>query len=304
MEFYLPLAWTEPTHMLDLARAAEAAGFTGVAFSDHMIFPAHLESRYPYAPDGKPHWLPSTPYPDPWVSMGHVAAVTTSLRFVTNIFVLPSRDPFVVAKAVGTAAVLSGNRVSVGVGVGWMKEEFDVQGQDFANRGRRTEEMVEVLRALWSGEMVSHEGEFYRFPELQMSPMPTQVPPVLMGGYADRVMDRAARISDGWISTRADPEQLAADWAVMAGLLRKYGREDVPFKYFAICPSLDLGEYRRREDIGVTSIQTQPWTLYANDESARNRLNWPSNTASLEARVAAIGQFGEDVIEPLRRAAA
>lgn len=304
MKFYLPLAWTEPAHMLDLARAAEAAGFTGVAFSDHMIFPAQLESRYPYAADGKPHWLPSTPYPDPWVAMGHISAVTTSLRFVTNIFVLPSRDPFVVAKAVGTAALLSGNRISVGVGVGWMKEEFDVQGQDFGNRGRRMEEMIEVLRALWTGKMVSHEGEFYRFPELQMSPMPTEVPPILMGGYADRAVDRAARMSNGWISTRADPEQLAADWAVMTGLRRKYGREHEPFDYFAICPSLDLGEYRRRADIGVTSIQTQPWTLYANDESARNRLNWPSNTASLDSRLAAVAQFGVDVIEPLRSAAA
>ncbi len=302
MEFYLPLAWTDPAHMLQLAGAAEEAGFDGVAFSDHMIFPKDLESRYPYAPDGKPHWLPETPYPDPWVAMGYVAAVTTRLRFVTNIFVLPSRDPFVVAKAVGTAAVLSGNRVSVGVGVGWMKEEFDVQGQDFSNRGRRSEEMVEVMRKLWTGTMVSHTGEYYSFPELQMSPMPTEVPPVYLGGYAPAALERTARIANGWISTRSEVDQLVEDGKVMRGLLAKNGREHDPFKYFAVCPSLDLDEYRRRTDAGVTTIQTQPWTLYANDEAARNRLNWPKNPASLELRLEGLKRFGEDVIAPLKAA--
>jgi probable F420-dependent oxidoreductase len=302
MEFYLPLAWTDPAHMLQLAGAAEEAGFDGVAFSDHMIFPKDLQSRYPYAPDGKPHWLPETPYPDPWVAMGYVAAVTTRLRFVTNIFVLPSRDPFVVAKAVGTAAVLSKNRVSVGVGVGWMKEEFDVQGQEFSNRGRRSEEMIDVMRKLWTGEMVSHAGEYYSFPELQMSPMPTEVPPVYLGGYAEAALDRTARIANGWISTRSEVDQIVEDGKVMRGLLDKHDRQEEPFKYFAVCPSLDLDEYRRREEAGVTTIQTQPWTLYANDEAARNRLNWPKNPATLEHRLEGLKRFGEDVIAPLEAA--
>lgn len=304
MKFYLPLAWTQPEDMLTLARAAEEAGFTGVAFSDHVIFPEQLTSRYPYADNGKPHWLPTTPYPDCWVSMGHVAAVTTRLRFVTNVFVLPSREPFTVAKAVGTAAVLSGNRVAVGVGIGWMKEEFDVQGQDFHNRGRRAEEMVAVLRKLWTGEMVSHHGEFYDFPALQMSPMPTEVPPVYMGGFAPAALERTARVADGWISTRTDYDQLAADGEVMDGLRAKYGRRDEPFEYFALCPSLDLDEYRRREAVGVTSIQTQPWHLYAADESRRDRLSWPSDATTVEARVAAITQFGDDVIAPLQAGSA
>lgn len=302
MEFYLPLAWTDPAHMLQLATAAEDAGFTGIAFSDHMLYPKVLESAYPYAPDGKPHWLPETPFPDPWVSMGHIAAVTKRVRFVTNIFVLPSRDPFVVAKAVGTAGVLSGNRVSVGVGVGWMKEEFDAQGQKFSNRGARMEEMIDILRRLWTGEMVSYQGEHYSFPEVQMAPMPSEVPPVYLGGYADAALDRAARIGDGWISTRNDLQQLSDDGVIMRQLLEKHGRDSESFKYFAVCPSLDVDDYKRREEIGVTTIQTQPWTLYANDEAARNRLNWPKNPASLEHRLEGIARFGDDVIAPLRGA--
>jgi probable F420-dependent oxidoreductase len=301
MEFYLPLAWTDPAHMLQLATAAEKAGFTGIAFSDHMIYPEQLESRYPYAPDGKPHWLPTTPFVDPWVAMGHIAAVTERVRFVTNIFVLPSRDPFVVAKAVGTVGVLSNNRVSVGVGVGWMKEEYDVQQQDFDNRGPRMEEMVQILRQLWTGEMTSFDGAYYSFPTLQMAPMPTEVPPVYLGGYAPKVLDRVARIADGWISTRSDVEQLRADGDDMRRRLAEHGRdmETEDFKYFATCPSLDLDEYRLRAGAGVTTIQTQPWTLYANDEDARNRLNWPKNPASLELRLEGIERYGDEVIAPL-----
>ena len=300
MEFYLPLAWTDPAHMLQLASAAEEAGFTGIAFSDHMIYPQELKSKYPYAPDGIPHWLPTTPFVDPWVAMGHIAAVTSRVRFVTNIFVLPSRDPFTVAKAVGTAAVLSNNRVSVGVGVGWMREEYEVQGQDFATRGQRSEEMIEILRRLWTGEMVSFEGKHYSFPTLQMSPMPTQIPPVYMGGYAPAVLDRVARIADGWISTKADVDELASGWADMRRRLGEHGRSAEGFKYFAVCPALNLDEYRRRAEAGVTTIQTQPWTLYANDEAARSRLNWPKNPASLELRLEGIKRFGDEVIGPLK----
>ena len=300
MEFYLPLAWTEPAHMLDLARAAEDAGFTGIAFSDHMIYPQQLESKYPYGNDGVPHWLPTTPFVDPWVAMGHIAAVTQRVRFVTNIFVLPSRDPFTVAKAVGTAAVLSNNRVSLGAGVGWMREEYEVQGQDFATRGARCEEMVEILRRLWTGEMVEYHGEHYDFPMLQMAPMPTEVPPIYMGGYAPTVLDRVARLADGWISTNADVDKLAADWRDLSARLESHGRSTEGFKYFAVCPSLDVGEYLRREEVGVTTIQSQPWTLYANDDAARSRLNWPKNPASLELRLEGIKRFGEEVIAPLR----
>jgi probable F420-dependent oxidoreductase len=302
MEFYLPLAWTDPAHMLQLASAAEEAGFTGIAFSDHMIYPEDLKSPYPYGNDGKPHWLPTTPFVDPWVAMGHVAAVTSRVRFVTNIFVLPSRDPFTVAKAVGTAAVLSNNRVSIGVGVGWMREEYEVQQQDFATRGERCEEMIEVMRRLWTGEMVSYEGKHYSFPTLQMAPMPTEIPPVYMGGYAPAVRDRVARIADGWISTNADPEQLANDWDDMKRRLDGHGRSTEGFRYFAVCPSLKLDDYKRRADIGVTTIQSQPWTLFANDEDARSRLNWPKNPASLELRLEGIKRFGDEVIGPLKDA--
>ena len=133
-----------------------------MALSDHVFYPEQLESKYPYTPDGKPQFRPEESWPDPWVAIGAMAAVTTSLRFVTNVYVLPARNPFVVAKAVGTAAVLSDDRVLLGIGAGWMREEFEQMGQAFAKRGARMEEMVEVLRTLWQGGMVEHHGESLR----------------------------------------------------------------------------------------------------------------------------------------------
>src|SRR5580704_3446029 len=102
MNFYLALAWNDPSQIVTLAKAAEQYGFDGVALSDHLVFPQDIVSQYPYAPDGKPHWLPTTPWPDVWVTMGHIAAVTERVRMLTNVYVLPSRNPFVVAKALGT----------------------------------------------------------------------------------------------------------------------------------------------------------------------------------------------------------
>ena len=110
MRFVTALAFVEADHYVELAPTADACGWDAVTVSDHVVFPERLESPYPYVADGKPYWPSSTPWPDPWVAIGALAAVTTRLRFMTNVYVLPARNPFVVAKAVGTAAVLSNNR--------------------------------------------------------------------------------------------------------------------------------------------------------------------------------------------------
>jgi probable F420-dependent oxidoreductase len=301
MKFYLALAWTDPMDLLRLATAAEDNGFDGVALSDHLIFPQTIESRYPYAPDGKPHWFPTTPWPDVWVTMGHIAAVTERIQMLTNVFVLPSRDPFVVAKAVGTVAVLSRNRVVLGAGVGWMKEEFDLVNEDFHTRGRRTDEMIEVMRKLWAGGMVESHGRFYDFGPIEMSPAPTEPVPVFIGGYEEGALRRAARLGDGWISVRFDLEQCRHDIAVLDDLRAEYGRDRQPFEYVMLCPFLDPEEYRKREGIGVGATQTQPWTLYSSDSDRQSTRNWPSDPSSLDFKLEAIERFAEDVIAPLRK---
>ena len=128
VKFVTSLAFSAPAQILPLARACDAAGFDGVALSDHVVHPEKIATPYPYTKDGAPRWQPFTDWPDPWVTAGAIAAVTERLRVVTSIFVLPLRHPVLVAKAVGTAAVLSGGRVALGIGVGWMREEFEICG--------------------------------------------------------------------------------------------------------------------------------------------------------------------------------
>jgi len=127
----------DPRHWNRLAAVAEEVGFDSVAVSDHVVYPSYLESRYPYTPDGTPQFSPEEHWPDVWVAIASMAAVTRRLRFMTNVYVLPLRNPFVVAKAVGTVAYLSDDRVALGIGAGWMREEFDLLEQPFSRRGKR-----------------------------------------------------------------------------------------------------------------------------------------------------------------------
>ena len=136
-----------------------------------------------------------------------MAAVTERLRFATSVYILPLRSPFQVAKTLATAAVLSGNRVVLGTGAGWMREEFDIMGVDFKTRGKRFDESIEVCRKLWKGGMVEHHGEFFDFPALQMAPAPTETVPVWIGGVSNVALRRAGTIGDGWLGSGQTPEE-------------------------------------------------------------------------------------------------
>ncbi len=266
MRFVAALAFSAPEHFVEVARTADACGWHAVAVSDHVLFPRTLASAYPYSADGKPLWDPSTPWPDPLVAIGAMSAVTTRLRFWTNVYVLPARNPLLVAKAVATAAVLSDNEVTVGVGVGWMREEFELLGQDYTTRGRRADEAIQILRALWQGGMASYHGRFYRVDAVEMSPAPTRPVPIYVGGESPAALRRAARYGDGWISVLHTTEELRALIDRLGTYRREYGRTDGPFD---VCVSssdaFDLGGYRRLQDLGVTAVLTVPWVLYGDD---------------------------------------
>ena len=186
MRFSIGLAYSPPEHYVPIAKAADEAGYHAIAVSDHVINLEELKTPYPYTADGSRRWEPFTPWPDPWVSIGAMAAATERLSFFTNVYVLPMRNPFHVAKAVGTAAAISGNRVALGIGMGWCEEEFDLMEQPFRKRGKRADEMLEVMRKVWTGEMVEHHGEFYDFPKLEMNPPLTAPVPVYVGGTQRR----------------------------------------------------------------------------------------------------------------------
>ena len=284
MKFTNALIGAAPQHYVDLARASEAAGFDAVSLSDHMFSPKELSSAYPYTPDGKPLMLADEDWLDPWVAVGAMAAVTTTLRFMTNVYILPLRNPFVVAKAVGTAAVLSGDRVSLGVGAGWMKEEFDQLEQPYSARGKRMDEMIDVLRVLWSGGMVEHHGDVYDFDPLEMRPAPSEPIPIIIGGHSDAALRRAAERGDGWIGVAYSVEELLEHCERLRQLREDAGRADEPFEIYGspqAAPSPDL--LAELAAAGVTSILT----------SAQKALAPGADRLDLSAANDAIARYGE-----------
>ena len=266
MKFAQGMIGAEPRHWPRLAAVCEEAGFDSVAVSDHVVYPATLESKYPYTPDGTPLFTPDEDWPDPWVAIGAMSSVTTRLRFVTNVYVLPLRNPFVVAKAVGTAAYLSGGRVGLGIGAGWMAEEFELLEQSFARRGRRMDEMVEVIRALWAGGMVEHHGEFYDFDPVEMRPAPPAPVPIYVGGHSDVAFRRAARLGDGWLGVHYPVQELLDCCTRLRQAREDAGTADRPFEVIAsplAAPTTDLLD--ELEGAGVTTILTSAWRAVGTD---------------------------------------
>ncbi len=195
MKFWQSASFSEPEQLIEIAKLAEQVGFDGLLMSDHLFFPGKLESKYPYSTDGDPGFTAETPWPEPFAAIAAMAAVTRRLRFATLVYILPLRNPLEVAKSTATLDLLSDGRFVLGVGAGWMKEEFDQLGVDFRTRGARFDESIDVLRTLWSGGMVEHHGRFFDFARLQMSPKPKRSVPIYVGGASDAALRCAAQRS-------------------------------------------------------------------------------------------------------------
>ena len=283
MKFVISAAFQPLENLVTLACTAEEAGFEAISFSDHVVYPETLDTPYPYTDDGSRRYDETSVFPDPWVAIGALSSVTTRLRFTNNVFVLAMRNPFVAAKAISTAAVMSGDRVTLTIGVGWSNLEFELLGQSFRNRGRRTDEMLAIMRKLWTGEFVEHRGEFYDFGPLSMQPAPKRAIPIWVGGISDRALARAARY-DGWISDL----QPAADIVESIEKIRKLRAEqgnDAPFDVMASASdTYDVDGYEALGRAGVTHILTMPWAFYH------------GLTSDLEEQCDGIRRFAYDVL--------
>jgi probable F420-dependent oxidoreductase len=287
MKFVVALAFSDLPEYCEIARVADECGYAYLAVSDHVVHPETIRSPYPYSADGRPRWEPDAPWADPWVAIGAMAAATRRIRFTTNIFVLAMRNPFLAAKAVGTAAALSGGRVSLGVGVGWMEDEFELLGQSFRDRGRRTDEMLEILPRLWSGEMVEHAGRSYAFPRLQMSPGLDAPVPIYVGGLSQPALRRAAR-HDGWISDLHTVDEIAEIRERIEVEREAQGTADRPFHVLAaLSDAFDLDGYRRAGEAGVTHVMTQPWVFHGGPD------------ADLATKCDGLRRFADDVLRKL-----
>ena len=213
MEFGIAFAntlqFTEREGLETLARSAEAAGFDSLWTVEHVIYPDGYESEYPYDRSGKMAADASSPIPDPLIWLAFVAAATTTLRLGTGILILPQRNPLVLAKEVATLDRLSGGRVELGIGVGWLKEEFDALGVPFERRGARTDEWVEVMRAVWADDHVDFDGEFASFTGASVNPKPAGATvPITVGGHSAAAARRAGRLGDGFFPAKGDIPEL------------------------------------------------------------------------------------------------
>ncbi|MBM3828113.1 MAG: TIGR03619 family F420-dependent LLM class oxidoreductase [Actinobacteria bacterium] len=265
MKFWCATAFMKTKQLVHIAQLLDEAGYHGLMVSDHLVYPKNLRSKYPYSPhpDGRPIWDPETAWPDPWVLIGAMTSVTKQLNFTTNIYVAGHRPVLQLAKEIATASVLSDGRVALGAGAGWMKEEFDLQGQDFSNRGKRLTEMIQVLRAMWEGGWVEFHGEYYDIPPVTMEPHPPKKVPIYVGGHTDAALKRAAKVGDGWIGNAYPLEEAEMHIKKLKGYLREYGRENDDFEI--ICglyamPTADLYK-RAEEEMGLTGTLCMPWAL-------------------------------------------
>jgi len=260
MKYTCSVAMGPVEELIEIARTAEEVGFDSIALPDSIFYMETQSADYPYTADGSRMWNEDTPWADPLIVAGAMGAVTSKLRFYTNVMKLGSRNPLLLARQVGSVANLTKNRFGFGVGIGWAPEEFEWCGVPYAKRGKRVDEMIEVIKLVLAGGMVEFHGEFYDFDRLQMSPAPTEPVPFYVGGHTDVALKRAARVSDGWTSAMLTCDQLAEIIGRLTKLLAENGRADDPFEFQAVCiDKFGVDGHRELAKVGVTDNIVIPW---------------------------------------------
>ena len=255
-----------PDHLENLARSAEETGIESIWTVEHVVVPAGYTSQYPYSESGKMPGPEHAPIPDPLLPLAYAAAVTTKLRLATGVMILPQRHPVYVAKQAATLDVLSAGRVILGVGIGWLEEEFEVLGVPFKERAARTEEAIRAIRMLWKGEPEAFEGQFFRWKPLHSNPVPVQKPgvPIVVGGHVVGAARRAARCGDGFFPALGDLETLPRLLAALVDECGKIGRDPAEIELTTGVrarvgwgqPDLDM--IRRYQDLGVARLVMGP----------------------------------------------
>ncbi len=270
----IPLFLLRPARMPAVAEVAEQLGFESVWLPEHLVFPAEIRSAYPYSPDGQAPISPKTPLLDPLVLLSFVAARTRRIRLGTNVYLPALRHPLASARMIVTLDLLSGGRVSLGVGAGWLAEEFAAVGVEFETRGARLRECVRAWRVLWNEETPSFEGRFYRFGPVKFEPKPVQKPspPILFGGESEAALRRAAELSDGWYGVRHTPESAARQVERLRALLERNGRDPAHFEITVSTGPLDQRSLEEFAAAGVQRVVSLPWQRDKEAEASLERL--------------------------------
>jgi probable F420-dependent oxidoreductase len=263
MRFGVALGALNPRMHEAATRLAEELGFESVWLPEHLVFTRAM-SRSPHPGEEHPPVPPDTPIYDAFAYLAFLAAQTQRVRLGTHVYNIGLRHPFTAARGAQTVDLLSGGRFEFGIGASWLEEEWQATGLDFASRGRRVDEAIEVCKRLFVEPTVTHHGEFFSFDEVVFEPKPLQQPrpPILVGGESKAALRRAARLGDGWLGMGHTFESAAAQIATLRALLAEHGprgEHDPEFQIVLGGAIESRADVARWEDLGVTRMLVSPW---------------------------------------------
>ncbi len=290
MRFSYAESMVDPSLYAPLARAAEAAGFDSFVVPESVIYPRDSQTRYPYVENGSRDFLEDRPFIDPFSLIPALGAETTTLRFVTYVLKLPLRSPVLVAKQASSVAVLTANRLGLGVGLSPWPEDYAACGQAWQRRGARMDEQIDIVQGLCAGGFFEYHGEFYDLEPIKICPCPTEHLPILVGGHSQAALERAARC-DGWLGPPLSFAALSETLPQLLRLRNRLDRAGEPFEiHAATLDAYSPGGCRRLEELGVTDVIV----------GFRNPYTSEPDTQSLEDKIAAIERFADSVIAYVR----
>ena len=291
MRFSYAESMIDPAQYLPLARAVEQAGYDSFVVPDSICYPEVSDSKYPYTPDGNREFLEDKPFIEPFTLIPALAAVTERLRFTTFVVKLPIRHPVIVAKQVTSVGVITGGRFGFGVGTSPWPEDYAATGSAWERRGRRMNEMIEIINGLGSGDYFEYHGDFYDLEAMKMCPVPDERVPILIGGHSNMALTRAAALGDGWMHAGGDAEELSRMMTVINERRAEHGRVDLPFEVHAI--SLDaysVEGIERLEAAGVTDVIV----------GFRDAYQPGPDTQTLDEKVSMMEWYAAEIIDKLR----
>ena len=260
--------YSDPAQAIELVQAGEEAGFESAWTVDHVVVPEGYESDYPYSEDGRmAGGVNDIPLPDPLIFMSFLASVTSRIKLATGILIVPQRNPVVTAKQIATLDHLSGGRILLGIGVGWLEEEFNAIGTPFADRGRRTDEYVAAMRELWSSESPTFDGEFVHFRNAHCQPQPVGGSvPIIVGGHSKAAARRAGRLGDGFFPARGAS---AALFDLVRQSAEESGRDPAAIELTASLPD-DLAQIPELAKLGVSRLLVPVTPMMGLNNAIRN----------------------------------
>ena len=282
---------TDPSYYLPLARAAEEAGYDSMVVPDSICYPEISDTTYPFNPDGSREFLEDKPFLEPFSLIPAMGAVTERIRFVTFVIKLPIRQPVLIAKQVSSTAVLTGNRLLLGVGTSPWPEDYEICGVPWERRGTRMDEEITILRGLMAGGFFEFHGEVFDVPSIKICPTPSRPVPILIGGHHEAALKRAARDGDGWLHGGGDPADLPGLLERLSQLRAEYGTESKPFEVHVISADAYSPEgVARLEELGVTDVIVGFRWPYSTEH----------DTESVQTKIDNLARFADDVIAKVR----